>query len=542
MKKQIALFTSLVLVLAIGVVFLFPFFADETQAGTYIYRDTKILCTATLDDDFAPDIVLVTLTRQASFSNNLYTIADFSGLGLESVKDLTNETYKSVKLQVASKSSPIQAKIDADNFRKILELKLKDGDKEAVLETINKLEKRADIRYAGPSFIVTSSAAVLPTDDKYTDGSQWGLDKINAPGAWAITTGNPNNRVKVGVIDTGVDETSEDLKNQLNKNLSREFGLGYPYIPKIFTDDKNHGTAVAAIIGAEWDNGGLSGVCKDVEIVSLKYCGDKTVGAAGLYANILKAIIYATDNNISIINCSFGCALDGNITQAIMNYPGLIVAAAGNESNNLDGNFGELDGLLQLGHPNLISVGSTDKNDNISWFSNYGAKSVDIFAPGEDLPYLDNGEYKLGSGTSFAVPHVVGVAALIKSKYPKLTATQIKYSITNNVYSIKALEGLCITGGRLSAYKAMKTAESVAAESIKTATPSTPVQAEQHQESKDTNLLSITRLTVDGVIYEIGLNSYATVIGFDGTVGNAEIQQKVGPSSVPVKYSADRAF
>ena len=141
----------------------------------------------------------------------------------------------------------------------------------------------------------------------------------------------------------------------------------------------------------------------------------------------------------------------------IENFDGLFVCAAGNEYKNNDivatypSNF-SLD--------NLISVGASTLGDRKRENSNYGKTTVDIFAPGENIYSTFNGEYGIGSGTSMAAPVVAGVAALLLSAHPELTAQELKavilssvdvvYDGNNNVFG-----DLCVSGGRINAYKAL---------------------------------------------------------------------------------------
>jgi len=520
MKKQIALLVSLVVVLAVGVVSLVPMLAGDDLPWNRQLYDTKIYCTATLDDDFADDLVMVTLTRQASFGNKAYTTKDFGDIDAKSVEDLTAQTYKNVQKQMRGETTSIQAKLDTDNFRKILEVRLNEACKENVLGTIKKLEVRDDIRYVGPAFVETLFA--VPANTKYSE-EQWGLDRINVSAAWNITTGDPNNKVRVGVIDSGIDADHPGLTNQVNRNFSRDFTLPYPYIPDAVIDSDGHGTAVAGVIGAEWKSGGVSGVCRDIEMVSLK-TGDERCELAA----VVRAIIHASNYSIPILNYSAGglqTAMEP-IGQALLNYPGLFVAAVGNDGTDNDvkpvypANYSQT-------FDNVVSVsGTMDANDSIKYRGfvsnmafNHGATTVSIFAPGRDIYTTTlGGKYKSASGTSLAAPFVTGVAALIKSKYPSLTPAQIKRAIINGADKIPALEGLCVTGGRLNAFGALNAAATAPASS------------------------SVYLSTVGNVTYEIFNGNYAKVIGFEGSPKIVNIAEKVGNPAVFVRHIGASAF
>ena len=148
---------------------------------------------------------------------------------------------------------------------------------------------------------------------------------------------------------------------------------------------------------------------------------------------------------------------------AIAAYDGLFVAGAGNNANN-NGINPFYPAAYDL--PNIISVGATDSSDNRWYYSNYGANSVDIFAPGSmiwstiptDIYYTG---YVSASGTSFSTAFVAGVAALIMSVKPNMEPIDIKNCILYSADTITALNGLCLTGGRLNAYQAVAMAQNM---------------------------------------------------------------------------------
>ena len=109
--------------------------------------------------------------------------------------------------------------------------------------------------------------------------------------------------------------------------------------------------------------------------------------------------------------------------------------------------------------PNVISVASTDQNDKLSTFSNYGKKTVDVAAPGSKIfSTIPGGEYAFKSGTSMATPHVSGIAALIMSAYPGLSASDVKEALLEGGIELPALKDKVATGKRVDAYKALEIA------------------------------------------------------------------------------------
>jgi len=292
---------------------------------------------------------------------------------------------------------------------------------------------------------------------------KWAIEKISAPNMWDITKGNK--KIKVGILDGAVDMYHEDLMHNFS-SLSRKFGNGYEE-QYDSSNPNDHATLIAGIIGAEVNNGrGIAGVCWDVSIVSL--ITDYDSGGWGA-SSFVPAVSYATSKNIQILNMSID--FDGTNAEkaAAINYPGLIIHAAGNWNSNEIG----------LGYPtlwdldNVISVGASDIYDNKTSNSNWNVSLVHVFAPGYNIQttypknkctsgtcasgHLYYGYHKNG-GTSIVAPFVAGVAAAVLSVNPKLSATEVKRIILDNVDDVPQLHGLCTSGGRLNAYKAVRAA------------------------------------------------------------------------------------
>jgi len=298
------------------------------------------------------------------------------------------------------------------------------------------------------------ATTTTPNDPDYP--KLWGLNNtgqtggtadadIDAPEAWNIQTGNP---IVVGVIDSGVDYNHPDLAANIWINPGETAGDGIDndgngYIDDVrgwdfaFNDNDpmdvdGHGTHVAGTIAATGNNNlGVIGVAwNKAKIMPLRFLDDTGSGAT---SNAILAIEYATKKNVKITNNSWGGllpipsqALEDAIT-AFEENGGLFVAAAGNSSLNTD-----LVPAYPASYPNpsIISVASTDDTDRLSSFSNYGASSVDLAAPGSDIySTLPGGNYGSLSGTSMASPHVAGAAALVWAQNPSLTAAEVKNRI-----------------------------------------------------------------------------------------------------------------
>lgn len=305
--------------------------------------------------------------------------------------------------------------------------------------------------------IVGNSKFFSYSSDTYID-NQWAISKIELNKAWKISTGS--NTVKVGIIDSGIDGTHEDLIDNINASLSYVFNQN---LVTPLQDILSHGTHVAGIIGASGNNDiGVSGICWDVDLSSLRVASDNGIGLD--FDSIKDAINYASLNNIPILNISLGdfrCLIDdqvfSDLLNSVSNYSGLIVCAAGNQGFNLDSNTIFPDYQVFPAcylFPNILAVGNSDQSDNKAIDSNYGPLSVDLFAPGTNIKStLPNDEYGCESGTSMAAPMVSGVAALLLSIDPTLTTSQLKSAILGGVDLCDNLSNKCLTGGRLNAFK-----------------------------------------------------------------------------------------
>ncbi len=310
-------------------------------------------------------------------------------------------------------------------------------------------------------------ADVIPNDPQWS--SLWGMQRIQADSAWDITTGS--NEVLVAVIDEGIDVNHPDLAANIWVNPGEIAGNGIDddgngYVDDIngwnFVDDNGqvyggnpnqdtHGTHVAGTIGAVGNNGvGVVGVNWNVKMMSLKFLGSQ----GGSTADGISAIQYATMMGADIISASWG---GGGYSQAMKDaidaFPGLFVAAAGNDGVDNDASPHYPSSYSSA---NLIAVASSTSTDSMSSFSNYGATSVDIAAPGSSiLSTYPGNNYNTISGTSMATPHVSGAAALLLANDPTLTATQLKQKLMDYSDPVPAFSGKVVSGGILNVYRAL---------------------------------------------------------------------------------------
>jgi subtilisin family serine protease len=254
-------------------------------------------------------------------------------------------------------------------------------------------------------------------------------------------------------LDEGIKYYRSKVNYQLNVDFDGRKPVGdNPYNfddqkygngnPDIRDENESHGTHVAGIIAAVRGNKkGVDGVAKNVSIMSLR-----TVPDGDEYdKDVALAIRYAVDNGAKVINASFGKAFSPNAewVYEALTYAAskdvLFVHAAGNDGADLDDsknpNFPNDHKLKNSPEftDNVITVGALTSSfgpEMIASFSNYGKQNVDIFAPGDAIySTMPGNQYELQGGTSMAAPAVAGVAALIRSYYPELSAVQVKQII-----------------------------------------------------------------------------------------------------------------
>ncbi|WP_312555080.1 S8 family peptidase [Empedobacter brevis] len=282
-------------------------------------------------------------------------------------------------------------------------------------------------------------------------------------------------------ISGGAKYYKEQVEINLNTELDPRPIVGDNYADKsernygnndVDGPDSLHGTHVSGIIAAKSGNGiGMDGIAGNgyVKIMSVRTVpnGDERD------KDVANAIRYATDNGAKILNMSFGKAYspDKQIVWDAFKYAEkkgvLLIKAAGNDNVNIDDEIHYPTLFDEKGNEiskNVITVGANtmDHTNLKASFSNFGKKSVDVFAPGQAIystvPNKD-GEYKNEDGTSMASPVVAGVAALVWAHYPKLTATDIKQILMDSVNKNPSLADISVTGGVVDAYKAVQLAE-----------------------------------------------------------------------------------
>lgn len=272
----------------------------------------------------------------------------------------------------------------------------------------------------------------------------------------------------------------DDYSNVYEKNYGNNDVTG---------PDPEHGTHVAGIIAADRKNAiGINGIADNVRIMSVR-----TVPSNGdeRDKDVANAILYAVNNGASIVNMSFGKSFSPSksAVDAAVKYAEkkgvLLIHAAGNDGQDIDTQKDFPTRFYQDGKqaPNWLEVGATawDQDDNfVARFSNYGKKSVDLFAPGVDIySTVPKNKFKKESGTSMSCPTVTGVAALLMSYFPELTSLQILEIIKKSTRKFDGLRvrkpgggkidfrELTNTGGLINAYEAVKMAMTMKSQKTK---------------------------------------------------------------------------
>ena len=364
------------------------------------------------------------------------------------------------------------------------------------------------VRYAEPNGEIH-----VASNDPYF-GVQWSLsntgqsvlgtsgtpgDDIGATRAWRHSTGAG---VTVAVVDTGLDPTALDLTGQAVAGQSFLNGVqGTP------TQDQNgHGTFVSGIIAAIQNNGaGVTGVAPAAKVMPLQAVG---ANGNGSISDVAAAFNYAGQNGVRIVNTSLGGTVTSQtLEQSIADNPNtLYVVAAGNGDANQIGYDVDTTPLYPCDLPeaNLICVGASDQNDRSAPFTNYGAASVDLFAPGVNIASTwTGGRYGYASGTSMATPMVSGTLALMLASNPSLTAAQLKADLLASVRPAPQLAGLSVTGGELDAAAAVAAVTPAGTPTPSPsagtgASPHAPATVTQPRQQSNPDAVSLTHVAVRG--------------------------------------------
>jgi subtilisin family serine protease len=341
-----------------------------------------------------------------------------------------------------------------------------------------RLERQPGVLYAEPNRLRVSFR--MPNDPYL--GELWGLHNmgqqvngasgmpdadVDAPEAWDVTTGA--GAVAVGVVDSGVTRTHADLApnawaNPGESGADRDSNgidddgngytddvAGWDWVgdDRDPSDPNGHGTHVAGTIGARGDNGtGVTGVAWQASVIALRVLDAQ---GSGTVADAIAAYAYAGAKGARILNASFGgpgfSRAEYDAIGAIPEV--LFVTAAGNDGSDNDVNPQY---PCNYDLPNVVCVAATGARDALAGFSNRGARSVDLAAPGTNVLSTWPSGYAYSSGTSMATPHVAGAAALYLAHRPAATAAEARGALLAGVDPLASLSGATVTGGRLNAH------------------------------------------------------------------------------------------
>ena len=322
---------------------------------------------------------------------------------------------------------------------------VKYSSSKTIEEAVNLIYNSGEVEYAQPKYI--QQVSFTPNDPSL--GSQYYINKIQAPAGWDIQQGDTN--VVIGIVDSGTDWDHPDLAANIKINYAdpingtdddgdgyvdnfRGWDLGgadYNNVvadnnPMIMGSNNNHGSHVSGDASAVTNNGtGVAGAGFKCKIMGVKCAADNDTRGAGGTGYIItgyEGIKYAADKGCAVINCSWGGGGGGQfeqdvITYATINKNSLVVCAAGNNSSS--------ETFYPAGYKYVLSVASTNSSDIRSSFSNFGS-AIDVCAPGSSIySTLWNNSYASFDGTSMASPIAAGTCAIVKSQFPSYNALQV---------------------------------------------------------------------------------------------------------------------
>ncbi|MBI3929674.1 MAG: S8 family serine peptidase [Armatimonadetes bacterium] len=372
----------------------------------------------------------------------------------------------------------------AQDFQgELFQLGIKNG--KTVEETVAGLSGLKDVVYAEPNYKVQVEDGQQPAQEPNDlDQRLWGLKNTGQSGgvagadiaatqAWAVTTGGTKETAPLlAIIDTGVDYNHPDLAANIWTNPREIPGDGIDndgngYVDDVHganmitgggdpMDDNRHGSHCAGTIGGVGNNGqGVAGVNWTANMAGVKFLSGS---GGGTYADAIEAVLYSTAIGARLTSNSWGgTGYSEALKDAFRASPALHIAAAGNSGVNADQRPHYPSGFDL---DNMVSVAAHDRRDQLASFSNYGATSVDVAAPGVDIySTVPGGGYASLSGTSMATPHVAGVAALMLANDPSLSNEQVKARLVNTAVKGPAYEGKMVGGGRVSAINVLETDE-----------------------------------------------------------------------------------
>jgi subtilisin family serine protease len=331
-----------------------------------------------------------------------------------------------------------------------------------------RLEGHDAVRYAEPDYYVRASAA--PDDPFYP--RQYALltggNGISAPTAWDERTACS----KIATLDSGAQYGHPDLKGNIwhnpdeIKNNGKDddkngfvddyYGVNVSKGSGSGGDDDGHGTHVAGIIAGHGNNGtGVTGTCWSAQVMPVRFMNAQGRGST---SDAVTGLDYAIHQGAKVVNCSFGSSSKSSaLEDAVKTAKSkgvLLVVAAGNDGESIE-SHPEYPASYTQG--NILTVAATDADGNLASFSNYGSKSVDLAAPGDQIySTYPTSSYRYLSGTSMAAPFVAAAAAMLRKQDPDLSYSDLRSALKASVDPVSALAKKTVTGGRLDLAKALE--------------------------------------------------------------------------------------
>ncbi len=451
-------------------------YQDEDEDGLVGRGDDPLVATAETGKEgaytfvisatgkFVLNLDVTTLPKHKALTTDNHQTADFTGWGQADGDNnfgYAKAKFKEYELVVkfvekASKQTIEEIlhryDLEKSDYNKSLDtyvLTAKTADIEALVAA---LESEPAILWAEPSFIVEGQEEFIPNDPDYLDVTKvYAPQLIAAPAAWAVTTGTVS--ITVAVVDSGFAFGHPEFATG-----SIVPGYDFAYQDSDPSDNQGHGTHVTGILAAGLNNGqGMAGLAPGVNILEIKVLNSSN---SATWAGIAAGITYAVDQGARIINLSLGGPVPSNVLYDSIKYAAahgvFVVAAAGNAVTDAP--------FYPAYYGETFAVAATNREDERWEDSNYGS-AVDISAPGDAIwsTYWTPGDpytYTALSGTSMAVPHVAGLAALLLSVRPDLSVADLRAIIQGSAADL-GTPGIdpFFGAGRINAGTALATAQ-----------------------------------------------------------------------------------
>jgi thermitase len=420
-------------------------------------------------------LLLVSLSANADFHPNRLIVKMINGTPKSDLITNSKKLFGNIYVVYTNNLQELEAQLEEESNVQYVQRDFK-SPKAELPKAIPALPSQWDITKAEGQF----NDPRLSSQWTFKNSEDGGIS-INR--AYQTRRSQPREEIIVAVVDTGVDFNHEDLKEVMWTNPGEIAGNGIDddgngYIDDIhgintlvrdsngnatvdMRDTHSHGTHVSGSIGAKQNNGkGVAGIAGNVKIMGIRTVPNSS---DELDVDVIEAFLYAAKMGAKVINCSFGksrneggMAVSETIEHIRDEYGVLVVAAAGNDSSNIDRRPTY---PASFPNDNLLVVASTSSSGSMSYFSNYGVVGVDVAAPGSGiLSTVPSNRYSSMSGTSMASPNTAGVAAEVLSHFPDLTPVELKKVLMDTVTKSSRYNGKVASGGRIDLEKALELA------------------------------------------------------------------------------------